>query len=149
MKQDAAANLLYESDKTLRSPTYFMYLHAIELALKAFLRAGDVPIVADGKRKHHQITELYEECRGLGLRIGPDDVFDIHNVVVLLEGANEEQGLRYFKQKGSSIPELSWTRDTVEKLLQAVEPSVKKKAEVDGIVPGRAVKFDITFSKPI
>ena len=96
-----------------------------------------------------RITELYEECRGLGLRIGPDDVFDIHNVVVLLEGANEEQGLRYFKQKGSSIPELSWTRDTVEKLLQAVEPSVKKKAEVDGIVPGRAVKFDITFSKPI
>src|ERR1022692_4208865 len=61
-----------------------------------------------------RITELYEECRGLGLRIGPDDVFDIHNVVVLLEGANEEQGLRYFKQKGSSIPELSWTRDRSE-----------------------------------
>jgi hypothetical protein len=143
-----AANLLYESDKTLRSPTYFMYFHTIELALKAFLRAADVSIVADGKRKHHKVTELYEECRGLGLRIGHDDRFDLRNVVVLLEGAHEEQGLRYFKQKGSSIPELSWTRDAVEKLLRAVEPSVKKKAETDGIVPGRAVKFDLVFGKP-
>ena len=69
-------------------------------------------------------------------------------MVALPEGANEEQGLRYFRQKGSTIPELSWTRDAVEKLLQAVEPSVKKRAEADRIVPGRAVKFDLTFSKP-
>jgi hypothetical protein len=117
-------------------------LHAIELALKAFLRTAYVPIVADGKRKHHQITELYEECRGLGLTIGPGDRFDIRDVVVLLEGANEEQGLRYFKTKGSGFPQLSWTRDAVEKLLRAVQPSVKKKAEADGIVPGLAVKLD-------
>ena len=126
---------------------YFLYAHAIELGLKAFLRAANVPI-AGGKRKHHQITELYEECRAVGLKIGPDDAFDLRNVIVLLEGANEEQGLRYFKQKGSSIPELSWTHDTVEKLLQAIEHSVKKKAEPDGIVPGRIVKLDFTFGKP-
>jgi hypothetical protein len=78
-----------------------MYLHAIELALKAFLRAADIPIASDGKRKHHQIAELYEECRGLGLTVGPDDAFNLRNVVVLMEGANEEQGFRYFKQKGS------------------------------------------------
>ena len=127
---------------------YFMYLHSIELALKAFLRAADVPIVADGERKHHHIAELYEECRELGLRIGPDDRFDIGNVVALLEGANEEQGLRYFRQKASTIPELSWTRDVVEKLLRAVEPSVMKKAQADGIVLGRAVTFDWVFGKP-
>jgi hypothetical protein len=46
-----AANLLYESDKTLSTPTYFMYMHAIELALKAFLRAADVPI-SGANRKH-------------------------------------------------------------------------------------------------
>jgi hypothetical protein len=91
-----AANLLYESDKTLSIPTYFMYMHAIELALKAFLRAADVPIVADGKRKHHQITGLYEECRDLGLRIGPDDRFDIQGVVGLLEGTKARP--RYFKR---------------------------------------------------
>jgi hypothetical protein len=142
-----AANLLYESDKTLTTPIYFLYLHAIELALKAFLRAHDTPIVEDGKRKHHQITELYEECRSLGLSIGPDDKFDLRNVVALLQGANEEQGLRYFNRQGTGIPELSWTHDAVEKLLQAVEPTVMKKAETDGIVPGVAVKADLIFSK--
>jgi hypothetical protein len=143
-----AANLLYEADNSLRNPIYFLYMHAIELALKAFLRAANVPIVAGGKRNHHRLTELYEDCRKLGLRIGPDDQFDIGNVAGLLEGANEEQGLRYFKATSSSFPELPWTRDVVEKLLKAVEPSVTKKAEADSIVPGRAVKLDFTFSKP-
>jgi hypothetical protein len=145
-----AANLVYESDNKLWNPIYFLYLHAIELALKAYLRVQDIPIVADRKRKHHHITELYEECRSLGLIVGtPMDAVDIQNVIVLLDGANEEQGFRYFKKKGSNIPDLRRTRNAVEKLLQAVEPSVKKKAEADGIIPGRAVKFDVVFSKAV
>ena len=139
---------MYESDKMLRNPIYFLYFHAIELALKAFLRVADIPIVSDGKRKHHQITELYEECRELGLKVGPNDALDFRNVVTLMDGANKEQAFRYFEKGGSGMPELSWTRDAVENLLQAVEPSVKKKAKADGIVPGVAVKFDIVFAKP-
>jgi hypothetical protein len=60
----------------------------------------------------------------------------------------KSKGCDIFKTESSSIPDLSWTRDAVENLLRAIEPSVKKKAEADGIVPGRAVKFDMTFSKP-
>jgi hypothetical protein len=147
-KYQRAANLLCETDELLKTPTYFLYAHAVELALKAFLRAANIPIVGDGKRKHHHIMALYEECRDLGLRIGPDDRFDLRNVIALLEGANEDEGLRYFKTKGSTIPDLSWTRETVEKLLQFIEPIVRKKAEADGIRPGVAVKFDLTISKP-
>ena len=143
-----AANLLCDSDKTLRMPIYFMYAHAIELALKAYLRAADVPIVADKKRKHHKITELFRECQTLGLKVGPDDVTDMGNVVALLDGANEEQGLRYFRTKGAAYPDLSWTKDAVERLLQAIEPAVKRRGDADGIVPGRAVKADISFGKP-
>jgi hypothetical protein len=74
--------------------------------------------------------DLYEECRALGLTIGPDNRFRIRNVVVLLERANENQGLRYFELKGS------WTRDVVEKLklMRAVEPTVNERVQVDGIV---------------
>lgn len=143
-----AANLLWDFDKTLTTPIYFLYAHAIELALKAYLRSFNIPIVADKKRKHHKITQLYAECRTLGLRIGPDDFFDIGNIVEMLEGANEEQGLRYFKMKGSSFPDLSWTRDTVAKLLQAVEPAVEEKRKADGITD-RAVEADMIFSKPV
>jgi hypothetical protein len=142
-----AGNLVYESDKTLSTPIYFMYAHAIELGLKAFLRANNVPIVADKRRKHHRISALYEECRRLGLRIGPDDFFDISNIVEMLEEANEEQGLRYFRMKGSCFPELSWVHDTLEKLLQAVEPAVQKRRADDGLIPGRAVKADMIMGK--
>jgi len=140
-----AANLVCDSDKTLGVPIYFMYAHAIELALKAYLRAANVPIVADKKRKHHKITELFKECQRLGLK---DDVTDMGNVVALLDGANEEQGLRYFRTKGAAYLDLSWTRDAVERLLQAIEPAVKRKGDVDGIVPGRAVRADFIFGKP-
>jgi hypothetical protein len=60
------------------------------------------------------------------LRIGADDFSNIGNVASLLDSANEEQGLRYFKPKGSGYPTLSWTRDAVEQLLRAIETSVKK-----------------------
>src|ERR1700686_5386048 len=103
-----AANLVCDSDKTLGMPIYFMYAHAIELALKAYLRAANVPIVADKKRKHHKITELFKECQALGLKVGAGDDADVGNVVDLLEGANEEQGLRYFRMKSSSYPDMAW-----------------------------------------
>ena len=66
-----AANLLYDSDKTLRIPTYFLYMHAIELALKAFLRAHDVPIAADRTRKHHLITTCMRNAANLGSELVP------------------------------------------------------------------------------
>jgi len=34
-------------------------------------------------------------------------------------------------------------------LLQAVEPKVQEKADADGIVPGRPVKFNMTLGKPV
>ena len=143
-----AANLLYEADKTLKVPTYFMYLHAIELALKAYLRAANLPVVAGKKRKHHQVTELYEECKTLGLRIGTEDPSDIRNIVSMLDDMNMDQGLRYFTRNPSSTPEMSWVRDTVENLFRAVEPSVKARAEADGVGSGRAVSFSLMFNKP-
>jgi hypothetical protein len=131
-----AANLLYEADKTLKVPTYFMYLHA------------NLPVVAGKKRKHHQVTELYEECKTLGLRIGTEDPSDIRNIVSMLDDMNMDQGLRYFTRNPSSTPEMSWVRDTVENLFRAVEPSVKARAEADGVGSGRAVSFSLMFNKP-
>jgi hypothetical protein len=143
-----AGDLVHASGPALSIPTYFLYMHAIELALKAHLRAANLPIVTDRKRKHHQIIDLYEECRALGLTIGPDDRIDLRNVVALLQGANEEQGLRYGTSESQNFPELDWTKDVVENLLKAVEPSVMKKVEADGIALGQPVKVNMTFSKP-
>jgi hypothetical protein len=42
-----AADLLPAADKELRDPINVLYFHAIELALKAFLRVHNLPIVGD------------------------------------------------------------------------------------------------------
>jgi hypothetical protein len=123
-----------------------LYSHAIESALKSFLRAANIPI--GSKRKHHRLVELYEECKGLGLKTSADDRFDVRNVLVLLQNANENQEHRYFSMKSSGNPELSWTREATETLIRAVEPSVKSRAQGDGIVSGRPVKAVITWNKP-
>jgi hypothetical protein len=132
-----------ESQKTLRwYPTYFLYAHAAELALKAFLRARN-PEVEYG----HELTVLYENCRDIGLVIGQDDQFQIGNVVRLLDSANKDQGLRYFLDT-NCIADLTWTREVVTQLLQAVKPHVEKAENDDPSNLGKATKFLFSWGKP-
>jgi hypothetical protein len=144
-----AANLLYATDDTtLNAPIYFLYFHSIESGLKAFLRAHNLPIVEKRQRKHHRLTDLYEESRGLGLKAAIDNTADLLTLVSCLDSANQEQGLRYFNMNTFSVPDLSWTRDAVEKLLEDVGPFVTARAAADGITPGKAVKLQFTWGRP-
>ena len=102
------------------NPIYFGYSHAVELALKAFLRSHN-PEVEFG----HELTEIYKECVALGLVIGPDDRTQIGNIVALLDSGNEGAGFRYFMGPGL-LPDLAWTREVVGRLIDAVEPQDRK-----------------------
>jgi hypothetical protein len=59
-----AANLLFEADKTLTFPIYFLYSHAIELPLKAYLRAANLPVVR-APASQVLVSRLYGVCRRL------------------------------------------------------------------------------------
>jgi hypothetical protein len=113
---------LHATDGLLRDPIYFLYFHTVEMALKAFLRAHNVPIIGTqrAREKGHSLTKLYEECRRLGLKIGPDDRFGIANIVNLLDSGNKYQGFRYFTLESGGLPDLSWTRKVVAQLMDAV-----------------------------
>lgn len=151
----AAANALLESSEQrpkkanrqseFSDPIYFLYFHTIELALKAYLRSHDLPILGT-PRMSHELLKLYEECRALGLIIGPDDRFDIRNIVDLLGSSNEFQGLRYFNLQQRSLPGLDWTRKTVGALVEVVEARVEQ-AFPDSNIPGPAVKADFIFTR--
>jgi hypothetical protein len=143
-----AANCLFKEHGALRDPIHFLYFHTVELALKAFLRSHDIRILGTwrGRPSGHQLTKLYEECRILGLTIGPDDKFQIGNIVTNLDKANEYQGLRYFNPKSGVMAALSWTREVVEQLMQTVELHLKAHP---GSTPGRATtKLTIIWAKP-
>jgi len=111
----------------------------VELALKAYLRAHNI------KRRGHELSALYKECRGLGLKISADDRIGLGNIVGLLEEGNEDMAFRYFSLKGGGSPELSWTREVVGQLMQAVTAFV----EPDGPAPpGPPIKIRFVVGKP-
>jgi len=135
-----------ESRRTLNDrwyPTYFLYAHAAELALKAFLRAHS-PEVEYG----HELTALYEKCRDIGMVIGQNDQTQIGNVVKLLDLANKDQGLRYFLDT-KYIADLTWTREVVTQLLQAVRPHVEKAENDNPSNSGKATKLMFILGKPV
>jgi len=74
--------------------------------------------------------------------IGPDDRTDIGNVVSLLDSGNKRQGFRYFELQTTSVPELSWTHDTVRELIQVIEPHIRS-----AVVPS-AIGAQVTFTFP-
>ncbi len=146
--QKAASRLLtsVESEKKgsqivpLSDPIYFLYFHTVELALKAFLRfhGQDVPRGQEG----HDIVELHRQCQSLGLRLSADP-HGLQNIVTLLASGNDDHGFRYFNLKSSALPDLPWTRDVVDSLIQVVRECVDDHAP-----PGPAVKVQLIVGRP-
>jgi hypothetical protein len=124
----------------LSDPIYFLYFQTVELALKAFLlfHGESVPTWGpDG----HDIIELHRRCGLLGLRHA--DPMGLGNIVNLLASGHEGQGFRYFTLKSGAIPDLTWTREIVNLLIQSIREVVVDK-ETDETV----VKIQILVGKP-
>jgi hypothetical protein len=117
-----AADLLYDqihsdtNQKAIREPTYYLYHHAVELALKAFLCACNKPLVS---RSEHHIDHLYKKCRKMGLVVRDDHHWEVHNCIDLLAG-ERNRFYRYPTQKWHPSSDLDWTRDVVTRLFDAV-----------------------------
>ena len=124
------------------NPIYFGYSHAVELALKAFLRSHK-PEVEFG----HELTKTYRKCVALGLVIGPDDRTHIGNIVTLLDNGNEKSGFRYFMGSGA-LPDLAWTREVVGRLIEAVELHVMRTEKDNPSGLGKVVGIRRIIGKP-
>ena len=144
--QEAANHLFDRHSPDGSDPINFLYFHTLELALKAFLRSHG-KVILGTRRKSHELTRLYEECRDLGLIIGPSDRFEIANIVSLMEEGNADQRFRYFNLTTGVIPDVSWTREVVEQLMRAVESHLN--AHSGQILPGPAATFTLVIGKPV
>jgi hypothetical protein len=127
------------------NPINFLYFHAVELCLKAFLRLHLTPINGTWRAKGHPLVRLCRECKTIGLHISPDDRLTLDNVVGLLESGNRSQGFRYFNIGLTFVPDLDWTREVASALLHAVEAIVEKRRDRSDRAPAKVV---ITLGKP-
>jgi hypothetical protein len=103
---------------TTFDPVYFLYAHAVELALKSCLLAHDL-----NPAKTHIIDKFYLQCRGCGF-VGTDDRNQV--LVGFLANANKHHEYRYPPPAGprGALPSPVWVREVVAQLVAEVEPHI-------------------------
>ncbi len=139
-KYHQAANELYElHPDDYRGPVSLLYFHTVELALKTFLRSHERQT-----GKTHGLKKLYDSCRALGLKTSQSDPYELANIAGSLEEANQGSGLRYSPLRGGWRADLSWTREVVGRLMDAVETRMRAIADLDA-PPGPVVSFIVAL----
>lgn len=142
---DTLLQVLTSPDNTLHllDPIYFLYHHATELALKAFLLCHGLR-VPRGREDGHNIGALFDLCRTNGL-LGPaHENSELRTFVHFLGEGNRWQRYRYVgaHNEGGAIPDFAWVREAVGQLFEAVEPLVLAWAKN---APAGPTKFRIAF----
>ena len=128
----------------IRDPTYFLYAHAVELALKGCLLSSGIK-----PKRTHAISELYGECRERKLLGRNDYNRDIYTLIYFLGTANQYHEYRYpdTPEVSHGIPVLPWTKEIVGRLMEEVEPNVLAWVAAHPTSPAPpTTKF--TFGKP-
>ena len=152
-----AANTIHATMETRSSqeayglidPAYYLYAHAIELALKACLHChGEkVPHGLPG----HAIVEIYPECRTKGY-LTADDMDSSVQSLTMLGQANEKYEYRYPERKASQpqivLPALDWVKESAGKIFSWVEPQVAAWSAANPIQSG-PIPIRLQLLKPV
>jgi hypothetical protein len=118
---------------------YFLYVHSLELALKAFLRSYGEPIEA---HRIHSLHTLIAACVKHGFQPGSD----LSNVAEIVRYENSEHGFRYFLFEPTSRPSLSWLREVSNAAVDAICKHVESRPDQD---TGTGVVGRFIFDRPV
>ncbi len=116
-----AATTLFPIYQRVEPPLYLLFTHAIELALKAYLRSYGLSTPRG--QQGHALQGLLAQCKRNGLQVGSD----LQNVIQLLESENKQHGFRYFVFEATHRPDINYVREVVDKLMRIIEAEVNNR----------------------
>lgn len=117
-------------------PVYYLYCHAFELTLKAFLRAKGMSAHRLASREFgHKLQVLWDACVAEGLQSNPVADAFIAQAVELLDPFAREFEFRYIKVGFKQLPTLTDVQSAVADLMAAVKPHCV--ATLTGPMPDR------------
>lgn len=125
---DAAQHLhrAYEAGELrlrFEMPLYYLYCHAIELILKAFLRAKGMSAQRLASREFgHNLIVLWNACAAEGVQSHPVADAFLEQVIELLDPFAQDFEFRYLKTGIKRLPTLAEVQSAVVHLSGAVEP---------------------------
>jgi hypothetical protein len=103
-------------------PIYYLYRHAVELVLKAFLLAIGLS-EKEVEKFSHRIADLYEESLQRGLSQDDRELQRLtRRVINLLLTADKDQALRYPKVGTTRLPNTEAIQRVMDSLLSAIRP---------------------------
>lgn len=106
-------------------PAYFLLTHALELTLKAYLRAAGLTVEQLSYRPlGHDLRALYSKARDLGLPALYELTEEDSSALHLLAELNEGHQLRYIETGAKTFPSWAIAEPFVVRLHQAVAPTV-------------------------
>ena len=102
-------------------PVYYLYSHALELVLKAFLAAKGVPEKVLGSRElGHNLQALRDKCLEKGLQVDPVTEPFIREAIEMLSPYATRYEFRYLRTGVKQLPILVDVEQSVEALMKAV-----------------------------
>ena len=109
------------------SPVYFLYCHALELYLKAFLRAhGYSANELRGNQLGHRIARLNKKAKAAGLVLTEHDIA----VLAMIGGLDAFTRFRYIRPGPVTLPEF----DELDRTCKRLHASVGAGLEQAGIM---------------
>jgi hypothetical protein len=108
-------------------PVRFLYSHAVELLLKAFLLMQGFSVETLATRHYgHDLTVLFKECNKLGLALSVSDRARLMTLLPYLEAGHKQYQFRYF-EKSFNTADPHWMQSEVGKLGDAVGVEAEKQ----------------------
>jgi hypothetical protein len=115
--RQAAKHLAEATDLRFSAPIYFLYSHAIELVLKAYLRAHGATLL-DLKSAGHRLPALLRRAYWRGLDLGTS-AEKVSALMAMLDVYNQDHEFRYIVIGYKTLPALEEVDEVAMNLLGA------------------------------
>lgn len=132
-----AADAVISLGEAAWMPCNFLLVHALELALKGFLRFHGESVPVSGK-EGHDLVALAKACAARGLGAGrPGYGDELQPMTKRLQQEHDKHGFRYFLAESTTRPDARWLREILAEAMTAIEkapPPLRTKSP--SIAPG-------------
>jgi hypothetical protein len=113
-------------------PVYFLYHHAVELALKACLLSHGAAIPT--RRDGHDISASFDACRAKGFLKLKNDEPSPKPLIAFLSAGTDGIVYRYPKEESRhGLPHLTWVDEVTVQLIEAISPDVSIWAKKNNV----------------
>ena len=116
-------------------PIYYLYCHALELTMKAFLRTRKYPPLLLSRKFGHKLQALWDECVKQGLHSDPITDAFIADAIRRLHPFATSYEFRYLRVGPTTVPVPDAVECAIISLMAAVRPHCE--ATLSGPVPDR------------